>query len=263
MISRNGILFCGFLLCLWVPGAVWAAAVSGISIIASPGPIGTWGVSLGFMLGALTLLLVSPSLKKPTNILIQIAPLICITSLLLIWFLGNWGEGLGRLAANIPLGFASAFLGILVFVRFCVEARNGLSPLFVFGISASICAIILLVAFSIRPLLGTYGPSAHLSLEVVYLMAVAVYLVVILQRRVSLSGASKGVNMRCRNLSEKKSLSKRESEILSMLAQGRSTPYIAEKMFISSNTVKTHIRRIYQKCNVRSKGELLDLIHTD
>jgi DNA-binding CsgD family transcriptional regulator len=262
MIGRNGILFCGLLLCLWVPGAVWATAVNDIATVASPGPVGTWGVSLGFMLSALILLLAAPLLKRPTNLLIQIAPLICITSLLLIWFLGSWEEGPGKLIANIPLGFAFALLGILVFVRFCTEARNGLPPLFVFGISASICAIVLLAAFTVRPFLGTsHGSSAHLTLEVVYLMAVAVYLIVILQRRVSPVETSEGIDTRCQGLSEANSLSKRESEILVMLAQGRSAPYIAEEMFISNNTVKTHIKRIYQKCNVHSKEELLDLIY--
>lgn len=35
---------------------------------------------------------------------------------------------------------------------------------------------------------------------------------------------------------------------------------IAEKMFISENTVKTHVRHIYSKCGVRGKQELLDLV---
>ena len=37
------------------------------------------------------------------------------------------------------------------------------------------------------------------------------------------------------------------------------TCYIAEKLFISSNTVKTHIRRIYEKTGVHSRDQLIDL----
>ncbi|MDR3849394.1 helix-turn-helix transcriptional regulator [Eggerthella sp.] len=50
-------------------------------------------------------------------------------------------------------------------------------------------------------------------------------------------------------------------ETLVYLAQGRSAPYIADEQFLSVNTVRTHIKRIYAKMDVHSKEELLDLFH--
>lgn len=55
-------------------------------------------------------------------------------------------------------------------------------------------------------------------------------------------------------------LTERESDVLAPFVQGRSMGLIAEKMFISENTVKTHVRHIYSKCGVRGKQELLDLV---
>ena len=54
--------------------------------------------------------------------------------------------------------------------------------------------------------------------------------------------------------------SDRETEIAFLLAQGRSRPYIREKLFISKNTVATHIKHIYQKLGIHSKEELIDLV---
>lgn len=63
-----------------------------------------------------------------------------------------------------------------------------------------------------------------------------------------------------RAMSAKYGLSSREGEILAMLGKGRSAPFIADSLFISKGTVKTHTRHIYDKMGVHSKQELLDLI---
>ena len=44
------------------------------------------------------------------------------------------------------------------------------------------------------------------------------------------------------------------------LARGRSQTYIREALFLSKNTVATHVRRIYTKLDVHSKQELIDLV---
>ena len=52
-------------------------------------------------------------------------------------------------------------------------------------------------------------------------------------------------------------LSEREREILSQLANGYSNKEIAEKMFISVATVKTHLCHIFEKLHVRSRAEAI------
>lgn len=57
------------------------------------------------------------------------------------------------------------------------------------------------------------------------------------------------------------SLSPRETEVLVMLAKGRSIPYICEALCISKSTAQTHVRHIYDKMEV-SEGRqgLIDAI---
>jgi DNA-binding NarL/FixJ family response regulator len=50
-------------------------------------------------------------------------------------------------------------------------------------------------------------------------------------------------------------LSKRELEILNCIVSGMSYKMIAAHCFISIDTVKTHIRKIYEKLHVNSKSE--------
>ena len=50
-------------------------------------------------------------------------------------------------------------------------------------------------------------------------------------------------------------LSEREKEVLSFLVKGMSYKLIGEKCFISIDTVRAHIRNIYDKLHVHSKAE--------
>lgn len=54
---------------------------------------------------------------------------------------------------------------------------------------------------------------------------------------------------------EEEPLTEREQEILDLLAQGYRYREIAEQLFISIDTVRTHIRHIYEKMHVRSRAE--------
>jgi ATP/maltotriose-dependent transcriptional regulator MalT len=56
-------------------------------------------------------------------------------------------------------------------------------------------------------------------------------------------------------------LSKREQEVLRLLAEGRSNPEIAERLFISVRTVQTHTENIYAKLAVHTRAEAVDAAH--
>jgi DNA-binding NarL/FixJ family response regulator len=51
------------------------------------------------------------------------------------------------------------------------------------------------------------------------------------------------------------SLSRRELEVLTLVAQGLNNRSIAEALFISENTVKNHVRNIHEKLQVHSRME--------
>jgi LuxR family maltose regulon positive regulatory protein len=50
-------------------------------------------------------------------------------------------------------------------------------------------------------------------------------------------------------------LSERELEVLTFIAAGKSNQEIADKLFVSTSTVKTHINRLYRKLGVRSRTQ--------
>jgi NarL family two-component system response regulator LiaR len=53
-------------------------------------------------------------------------------------------------------------------------------------------------------------------------------------------------------------LSKRELEILSLLAQGHSNQEIAAKLFVSLSTVKTHIQNLFEKLDVKRRTQAVE-----
>lgn len=52
-------------------------------------------------------------------------------------------------------------------------------------------------------------------------------------------------------------LTKRETEILQLISEGKTYTQISEQLFISKETAKTHIKNIYSKLQVNSKSEAL------
>ncbi len=62
------------------------------------------------------------------------------------------------------------------------------------------------------------------------------------------------------HLGAKYDLTPREREIALLLSQGRSLPYIQEKLSIAEGTARTHVAHIYQKLGVHSRQEFLDLV---
>lgn len=54
-------------------------------------------------------------------------------------------------------------------------------------------------------------------------------------------------------------LTPRECELLKYLLQGRSVPWISERLVISEGTIRTHVQNIYKKIGVHSKQELISL----
>lgn len=53
-------------------------------------------------------------------------------------------------------------------------------------------------------------------------------------------------------------LSKRELEILGLLAQGHSNQEIAEKLFVSISTVKTHNQNLFEKLDVKRRTQAVE-----
>lgn len=58
-------------------------------------------------------------------------------------------------------------------------------------------------------------------------------------------------------------LTKREQEVLRLLAEGLDQDTIADRLFISAKTVGTHIEHILSKLNVRSRAQAVAIAYRD
>ena len=57
---------------------------------------------------------------------------------------------------------------------------------------------------------------------------------------------------------ERSGLSARELEVLGHMARGLSNQEIAEQLFVSQNTVKTHAARLYEKLEVKNRVQAIE-----
>ena len=65
---------------------------------------------------------------------------------------------------------------------------------------------------------------------------------------------------RCSQVARKYGLTHREEEVLGCLVQGKTRIQIGEELFLSENTVRTHLRHLYAKLDVHSKQEALEIV---
>ena len=60
-------------------------------------------------------------------------------------------------------------------------------------------------------------------------------------------------------LRTKHGLTAREIDVALLIARGRSKTFIADELFISENTVRTHSKNVYAKLGIHSREELISL----
>ena len=65
---------------------------------------------------------------------------------------------------------------------------------------------------------------------------------------------------RCLALADMCLLSRRETEVLFLLAKGYNTKMIQEQLFISAGTANTHMRHVYRKLDVHSQQDLIRMV---
>lgn len=76
----------------------------------------------------------------------------------------------------------------------------------------------------------------------------------------ALDGYQASLQRLCAILGIDYGLSAREVDVLELLVLGKDAKAIADELFISFNTVRSHIRRLYGKLDVHSRQELLALV---
>lgn len=191
------------------------------------------------------------------------------------------GTTQGRLYwANLLIGSGSAcFTLMFTFLVALIASRNRLAVVSVAAIAegASWCGI------GLGAILGNGCNALAASpggVDLVYWMNAAVMLAFVAYSFVYLKGFSfqkmvdqvepvptpqpmeerPGFSMRCAEVARRYGLTGRETEVLELLARGRTSGVIQEKLVISLNTVRTHVKSIYVKMGIHSQQELIDIV---
>ena len=97
---------------------------------------------------------------------------------------------------------------------------------------------------------GENGAEAHVTPEVVEQVSQA-------------SPALTPLEARAADLAGKYHLTPREHEVVLLLAQGRSAPFIGNELGLATNTVRGYVQEAYAKLDVHSKQELIDLLTSE
>ena len=66
----------------------------------------------------------------------------------------------------------------------------------------------------------------------------------------------------CEAIADRYLLSRRETEVMFLLAKGHNASFIQEELCISKSTAKTHINHIYRKLDIHTQQELLSMVET-
>ena len=152
----------------------------------------------------------------------------------------------------------------------CVVYRKKLQPIFYFGLSIIIysnTAPFPKAAFDALFPQVDFGAGSLVAIAFAFAMAVAlvgctVFLSAV-RKPSALPKSSQPPKEECSSLEwmkESYGLTLREIEVVDLLTRGYTMPQTGERLFISHDTVRSHVKSIYKKLGVHSKGELIDIV---
>ncbi|WP_180326785.1 helix-turn-helix transcriptional regulator [Raoultibacter phocaeensis] len=178
---------------------------------------------------------------------------------------GNW-------IAHTLLDLSSFFFQLtMIMVAFEISIGFSLCPVLVFGYARTAWAAGALAGIGLEQLCRTVGVEAVQALAVVLGLAAAVAFVFVFTERdcveilssLPLPVHTPRFKRQCDHLAKRSGISDRESEVLTLVAKGRSASRIAEDLSVSLATVNSHVHHIYQKLGIHSRQELIDLIENE
>ena len=204
-----------------------------------------------------------PTTAKQTSIALLIMRIIIIlffaTSIVLIGYFSNWEIVMAMKITFSYHFFAGSYvmviLGIsaLYYKRFAKgwETENLLS-----GIIATFCPLLFTFPVDLIFFRNQNFKIAYLSYSVF-----VVYLYYFIARRYFQEYEHPVEDKKIHDgYLNSKGISVREKEILLLLIKGNTSHEIATELFISHNTVKTHIKHIYEKLHVSTRVQLFSLL---
>ncbi len=250
----------GCVLCCMVWGFTWGNSLQGALVPASDG-MSVFFSDLG-KTGA-ALLILAYGIKNRFDLAQGFLLPVAAGCLLLGWMLNPIGGAFGPLLIGFISAFGFATFEIALWAKMAELAAG--RPAFcrlLFAVARSALACTILLGIVLAPLVG--GQGAELFTPICIVVFFVLY-----AASTSRSGGRTATprRMACTSkdalsetpsaLCEDYGLSPRESEVFLLFVKGHSAKYISDLLVVSPHTVKTHIKRIYEKVGVHSKDELI------
>ena len=214
--------------------------------------------------------------KFDFSAIFHVALPLAVAAFLFVPVVGNFNQTFTALCIAAAYTACSILL-MIILTNMCY--RQGISALWLFCIERSVRMIFNALGREARdPILElSIGIDSSYILSIVVVILVIVSSIILLTERsitaqwgigIKTSDAKRAEEIvredllknRSREIALNYRLSLREEEILTLLAQRKRNTAIASELFISEQTVKTHIRNLYKKLDVHSRDELFDLV---
>lgn len=235
-------------------------------------PWGSWSYFVGVIAGTFLVFIFTAFAAKKSH-----APNLFAT---IPWMLVMTIVGLSLFLSRVPGSSGIAFFftstvystyAMVLVLYFAAVAKQGLIRSDVsFGVSLGIFRLGVLAGDALSVFMEGFESRPEIAISIVtclFIVALASMLPITVPERGFFEGLSKkeplpdnSIAAACFTVAEAFSLSKRESEILVMLARGYSTRNISDELVLSIYTIQSHIRRIYSKLGVHSRSELFRCI---
>ena len=245
----------------------------------SSGPRGLWSVSFaqgGRALAALIFFVMTGVLRSQPHVMYRLALVFVLLGFSAMPLLESTNAGWAEFAANMAYGcFECIAWSLVISYMFARKVDVGLAAggariLMTTGALAGFLVVFVARAglhadaFHMLSLLSLFVCLLVMSTMLVMEGGAANMLRIIEQahgvRESARQSGDRDLRETCLGLKEEFGLTDRETDILILLAQGRSAPYIGNALFISPDTANTHKRHIYTKLDVHNRQQLIDLV---
>lgn len=263
------------------PACLILGSALGVVVVRGIGPYGMWGfylgtsaptvdfsalgvnVLFGIALGALSHLCLS-KMRLPRGFY---APFFIFALAFASYLIIDRFMGSHSMPKGIIQGVYALSITLAIFYASRCASCFGTDPLRTGGVSvALLCLFCLLWMFFLE---SNQAGALVVALVISYIFVLVLFAMGRRPLNTSVPdmlpdpSASRTIDVAVARLAEAYGLTPRERELTSYLLQGRTLPYISEKLYISEGTTRTHVQNIYKKINVHSKQELISLAFGD
>lgn len=131
---------------------------------------------------------------------------------------------------------------------------------------ASLAALLFLMRWlEFRLLVINHATELYVAAIAIVFMALGIWVArqltkpktVLVEKTIYVSPSSENFERNEKAL-EELGISKRELEVLELIAQGLSNSEIAERLFVSLNTIKTHSSKLFEKLEVNRRAQAVE-----